>query len=275
VCRTVFNFLKYTVVSSKPSFLLCALTNIRGMGHCKHNGCRKIARSTSHYCSKHTTAEELRIGKTTTITAARPKPEKKYGYLGQFIFDDNNEIRRITELVEKQTNDMNKDTGCRSFCNLRECKTIEPSLNLVVEQAKVKISFPLKKNTRNQEIIVVLAPGVNLRSNWWTKGLIHRDFASTEVTGVYTIMFCVDRVTEENGAVQIWQQSKNCVHDTKNPTTATKDMTATTLAGPKNSVFIWDSRLLHRSLPNKTSKSRRVLIWMVSSKSKPGVSISS
>ncbi len=117
----------------------------------------------------------------------------------------------------------------------------------------------------------MLAPRVNGRSNWWTKGKTHCDFAYTEVAGIYTIMYCIDEIAEENGAVQIWKESKYSNHDAKNPTQATKDMKVTSLVGPKGTVFIWDARLLHQSLPNKTNKARRVLIWMISSKSKPGV----
>jgi hypothetical protein len=91
--------------------------------------------------------------------------------------------------VEEDTNKKNRNTaGYHVFSNIDAA--IEPCLELIVEQAGERTSFPLKRSTRIQEIVFVLAPPDGSRLNTWTKGLIHRDFSSTEVSGS-TLLCCV------------------------------------------------------------------------------------
>jgi hypothetical protein len=49
--------------------------------------------------------------------------------------------------------DMNKESGNREFYDVEESEKIEPFLDLILEQARDKVSLPLKKNTRNQQIL--------------------------------------------------------------------------------------------------------------------------
>jgi hypothetical protein len=102
-------------------------------------------------------------------------------------------------------------------------------------------------------------------------GTIHCDFSSPEVPGVYTFLLCVDEITEVNGAINIWRESKYTPHHNKTPTRGLAGLDVQTLLGPTKTVFVWDSRLLHQPLPNTSPFARRVLIWLVNSKSKPCV----
>lgn len=97
--------------------------------------------------------------------------------------------------------------------------------------------FPLKTSTRIQEIILAVGPTDGSPSNLWTKGLIHCDFASTKVSGVYTFMLCLDKIAEENGGIQIWKDSKRSHHDPKNPSQGIEELVAKTLLGSKNTVL--------------------------------------
>ena len=177
----------------------------------------------------------------------------------------------IISLVEKESETMNVRTGYRAFANVERIEAMEPMLQLIIDEARKKVSFPLKNETRIQEILVSVAPEVNSRSNWWTKGLVHRDMDSVDNTGVYSFMLCLDEVTGDNGALAIWPETKKTKQDKKHPKRAMKGMVTTTMKGPKNSVFTWDSRLLHEPMPNRSRDARRILVWIVTSKSKPGV----
>ena len=209
------------------------------------------------------------------MATAPPKPEPvmQAGYFSQFIFENEEAMRSITGIVEEEMKDMKLNTGHRSFFNLLQTVAIEPFLELIVEQAIKQASFPLKKNTRIQEVLLIVAPPDGSRSNSWTKGRIHRDFSSPEVSGVYTFLLCIDEVIEENGSIKMWCNSKKLSHDSSNPSRGKEGMDVKTLVGPKSTVFVWDARLLHQSLPNKSNNARTVLAWLVTSKSKPAVTI--
>jgi hypothetical protein len=242
------------------------------MPRCKKQGCRKSARWPSKFCSPHTSGEAVPV--TKNVAASKKKePLMKSGLQCEFQFDNEDVINGITNILVEKTTGMTKDTGHREFNYLSETGNIEPLLQLIVEEAGKETSFPLKKNTRIQEIVVAIAPPAGSRSTPWTRGLIHRDMDSPEVTGIYTFMLCIDEITQDNGALEIWCQSKKSVHQIKHPRRAIEGMVVKTLTGPKNTVFVWDSRLLHQALPNRTCKARTVLIWLVSSKSKPGTTL--
>jgi hypothetical protein len=67
---------------------------------------------------------------------------------------------------------MNLNTGHRvfSYLTIKDVAAIEPFLDLIVEQARLQNTFPLKTNTRMQETVLVVAPPEGSRSNSWTKG---------------------------------------------------------------------------------------------------------
>jgi hypothetical protein len=83
-------------------------------------------------------------------------PKKQAGFLSEFVFENECVMRSINRIVE-DTNKKNRNTaGYRVFSNIDAA--IEPCLELIVEQAGERTSFPLKRSTRIQEIVFVLAP---------------------------------------------------------------------------------------------------------------------
>ena len=235
---------------------------------CKKGGCRKKARWPSTFCTTHNIAED-RPPKTAVEVPPKQAQKKQAGFVGTFVFNNEDVIRAISKGIDGEMNQKVATTGYRKFAQINA--EIEPMLELIVKQAGEQTSFPLKNSTRIQESILVVAPWDGSSLNWWTKGLIHQDYASLDVLGIYTFMLCLDNVTPDNGSIKIWKESKMSHHDPKNPGQGIEGLVATTLLGTKNTVFIWDARLLHQSLPNKTSHARRVIVWMVSSKTKPGI----
>jgi hypothetical protein len=240
------------------------------MGGCKQKGCRKCTSWPFMFCSKDTPEEEYSVA-----VLAKDVPRKQAGFLRQFLFENEDVIRGINGIVAEVLNHMHLNTGHRvfSYLTITDIAAIEPFFNLIVEQARLQILFPLKTNTRIQETVLDVAPPEGGRSNSWTKGKIHRDFSSPEVPGVYSFLLCLDEITEVNGAINIWRESKYTPHNNKTPNRGLDGVVVQTLLGAKNTVFVWDSPLLHQPLPYTSSFARIVLIWLVSSKHKPSVVI--
>ena len=132
----------------------------------------------------------------------------------------------------------------------------------IVEVAKSLKSkkLPLKKAILAPGLDIVVAPPVSRKSNSWTKGPIHRDYEGGN-PGVCNFFLCMDDVTEENGAIELWEESKNVKIEKTNPERNLRKLKSRKLTGPKGTVFVFDARLIHRSLPNATTKSRSTLVW--------------
>jgi ectoine hydroxylase-related dioxygenase (phytanoyl-CoA dioxygenase family) len=81
-------------------------------------------------------------------------------------------------------------------------------------------------------------------------------------------MIFIDEVNQANGSVEIWTNSQWIPLDEKNPqrAIAKSGLQAQLLQGPPGTVVVFDSRILHRSLPNTTQNRRFTLVWNVSSK---------
>jgi ectoine hydroxylase-related dioxygenase (phytanoyl-CoA dioxygenase family) len=137
----------------------------------------------------------------------------------------------------------------------------------VVALAKSEVHFPLN-SWKIQTPCIVVAPAKSAFSNSWTKGLLHRDFLDERTSGVCTSMIFIDEVNQANGSVEIWTNSQWIPLDENNPQRgiAKSGLQAQLLQGPPGTVVIFDSRILHRSLPNTTQNRRLTLVWNVSSK---------
>jgi hypothetical protein len=149
--------------------------------------------------------------------------------LGTYASDKEDVIRAIKRCVDVDSKPKNLNTGNCSFQDLN--LAIQPWLELIVDMAGKQTSFLLKTRTRIQEIVLVVAPPDSSRSNFWTHGKIYRHFLSTEVSGAYTCMLCLNDVTEDNGPIKIWKNSKRSPHDPKNPTQGIVGQDAKTLLG--------------------------------------------
>jgi hypothetical protein len=170
-------------------------------------------------------------------------------------------------VIPKLADDIAK-RGRRKLFNFAEDQkmVLEPLLLSIVSLAKTELHFPLN-SYKIQTPNLVVAPASSGFSNAWTKGILHRDFLDTETSGVYTFMLFIDEVTEANGTVEFWPHSQRIALDDKNPERAiVKSGPSETLVGPSGTVMVWDSRILHRSLPNATQNRRLSLLWNVTSK---------
>ena len=122
--------------------------------------------------------------------------------------------QKVKEIVDKTVanweNCPTLNSGVRKLLHLetKDAKRLKPHLLKMMKEMKEKVGFPLRKPVIAHAPYVVVAPGVGNKSNWWTMGTIHRDFKETDVRGAYTYILFLDEVTDENGAIEIWEGSK-------------------------------------------------------------------
>jgi ectoine hydroxylase-related dioxygenase (phytanoyl-CoA dioxygenase family) len=142
--------------------------------------------------------------------------------------------------------------------------TITPFLLQVASEASRRVNFPIRR-AMVQGPALIIAPTNAGQSNSWTKGAIHRDYSPMRVSGVYSFMLFIDEVTTENGAIEFWKFSQYIELDERHPMRPLErcGLELELLVGPEGTVVIFDSRLLHRSVPNATNKLRLTLHWYV------------
>jgi hypothetical protein len=239
---------------------------------CKKRGCRKNARYPSNFCTVHG-RQEVAVPKQV---ARKPPPKlpamPMACYMRHFIFEDAEAMKSISDFVEEVMQTMDPDcfiSGARHFEPFQE-STLQPLLDLIVAQARSSIHFPIRSATRTAQTMLVLAPPLNSRSSSYTRCKIHRDFHTVDISGVYTFELFLDEVTADNGAIEIWPKSKTCPQNEKCPKRVIRalNLESETLVGPRGTVFVWDSRLLHQSLPNKIGTLRKTIVWMVNPESR-------
>jgi hypothetical protein len=244
------------------------------MARCRKNGCRKRGRHPSAFCINHTsewiypTPKDKVVHPTSTAVQGR-------GYFGKFLFSNKEAFEMISKIAyeDPRLRDPNTIvTKCRFHQNY-EGTELQPLLGLIVQEARARIKFPIKSKARVQEPILVVAPPVSSRKNSWTCGSIHRDFDTVEESGVYTFYLCLEGMTEHNGPIKLWARSKNCPCEAHNRGRGIERMKLKSeiLLGGQGTVFVWDSRLLHQSLPNKNGIMRMGLAWVVNSSRKPAL----
>jgi hypothetical protein len=255
---------------------------------CKFNGCRKYARGGVKFCLKHAPPiSSVHEGapsaaKAQATTSGPEKKEKTRAYYKRFsLSTDSNSIFAsvrsiIDDMVVPGMTEYEAAFGGRSLVYLEGAalEAVTPLLVQIVAEARSSAAFPLTHYViRNASLIV--APKVSSRSNSWTMGGVHRDMPEVDTPGVYSFMVFLDEVTLSNGAVQFWKESKLFplnVRHAERPMRQTRS-SMDVLVGPKGTVFAWDARLLHRSLPNNTGKWRRTVQFMVSSPNGPDITI--
>jgi hypothetical protein len=241
--------------------------------YCAKKGCRRYARRPTTMCCSHAGKE----GSVETVHSRRtrggvaPKVRsKKVGFFGTFVLENVDVFDAINSWVEKHTSGADAEAllrGARCFLEPGDGMAITASLAAVVEEARVKIAFPLHKTTIYADVAgISIAPAKSHRSNFWTCGNTHRDFSDVQQAGVYTFLLCLDVMTEDNGAIQFWPCSQKCESDPKHTTRGIERMNLVpeVLVGKRGTVFVFDARLLHKPLPNKSPIQRTLLGWQVS-----------
>ena len=151
---------------------------------------------------------------------------------------------------------------------------------------KERLSVPLKKLTktlaahsslpnieyRAQNFAIIIAPAKSRISDAYAKGLLHRDSFDSET---YTCLLNLCDVTKKNGAVEIWPDTLHTTLDDneRDWRLFKKGKESQLLTGGKGTINIFDSRLLHQSLPNSTNVDRIVLSWTLNPMSQPPLEI--
>ncbi len=244
------------------------------MARCRKNGCRKRGRHPSAFCINHTsgwiypTQKNKVVHPTSTAVQGR-------GYFGKFQLSNKVAFEMIHKIACKDPRLRDPNTivtKCRFHQNC-EGTELQPLPDLIVREARASVNFPIKSKTRIQEPVLVVAPPVSSRKNSWTCGSIHRDFDSMEESGVCTFYLCLEDLTEHNGPTKLWPHSKNCPCEAQHRGRGIERMKLKSeiLLGGRGTVLVWDSRLLHQSLPNKNETMRMGIAWMVNSSRKPAL----
>jgi hypothetical protein len=249
---------------------------------CANRGCKKYARGGiwcayhQHTCGNRRASRRASRTMTTTIPPS-PSASKRRAFFKKFTISDESflEIQSlINRILELEDTDL-LERGRRRLFDIddEDRQELEPLLLSIVSLAKTEIGFPLQ-TWKVQKPNIVVAPGCSGLSNSWTKGSLHRDFWEEEkTTGVYSFLLFLDEVTTANGTVEFWPNSQCLPLDRKNPERAISKsgLTAELTVGPSATVYAWDSRILHRSLPNTTKNRRLTLAWLVTAQNGPTI----
>jgi hypothetical protein len=197
------------------------------------------------------------------------KEEKKSAFCNHFDVEPDLFHSVKAFIIEKVVPALKSDqvtSGSRNIYHFSdaELEAITPLLLRITSEARNKIGFPVKQ-PMVQRASMIIAPKSSSLSNPWTKGSVHRDFNNLEQSGVYTFLLFLDEVTVENGTIQLWKGTKLMAIDERHPERPMEriGLTPELLVGPEGALYIWDARLLHRSLPNSTGEWRRTLQWYV------------
>jgi ectoine hydroxylase-related dioxygenase (phytanoyl-CoA dioxygenase family) len=111
----------------------------------------------------------------------------------------------------------------------------------------------------------LFAGAVSHKSNGHTMGFIHRDELDLNEAGNYVVFIALPKLTTTNGSVRIWTESTQYPIDEKNGPRAVKDEKYTDLELTESEAAVFDARLLHRGLPNKTSENTMKLVFHLAS----------
>jgi len=263
---------------------------------CKNKGCKRQALPLSIFCRTHTAL-------ISATVLPQPRPSKKApaisnaadpttpfrnvkssAYIKNFSLSSHNQacLDAINLIVSSRvltpTAENEIKLGrvrCLVYISGQVLEEIHPHLLAVVVEATKAAAFPLKAPLIHAPVLVV-APEASGHSNAWTKGALHRDFDHTQTSGVYSFLIFLTEVTPLNGTVALWRHSKLIGPiDPKSPERSLRiaGLKSELLVGKEGTVFVFDSRLLHRSLANGTQNRRLTLQFYVTSSGRNGVSL--
>ena len=250
---------------------------------CQNRGCKRQVIHQSKFCRIHTPVPAIvvppsRISKKPPASRSSFKP----ACCNNFSLANSN-LEAIQSTISKRvlpalTDYKEQNRWVRVLVPLQKTVVQEllPLLLQVVAEATKLVAFPLK-HPRIHAPLLVVAPKSSAHSNAWTKGKIHRDFDCVETSGVCSFLLFLDDVTPDNGTIEFWKNSKSIGPlDPRHPERAVEKagLTSESLLGNEGKVHVWDARLLHRSLANRTQRRRLALQWMVTSVGTNGVKLS-
>jgi ectoine hydroxylase-related dioxygenase (phytanoyl-CoA dioxygenase family) len=165
--------------------------------------------------------------------------------------------------------------------DVSDCKGVRNLIQITAQDVKcvhrfienhVRESFGVGEMSLHVPVMVVAPPKKSRGYHDHTKGPIHRDVHTT-MLGYWSILFFLDEVTPDNGAVRVWPKTQDTKLDEYNPARAVKGKPTQILTGPPGTAYVFDSRVIHRSLPNTTDHARRTVQWLVTTPGVPALDI--
>lgn len=115
---------------------------------------------------------------------------------------------------------------------------------------------------------VINAPHVNPRSSLHTHGTLHRDHIGPE-EDLLSFEIFLDDVTETTGPIQFWEKSMDSVVDffSSRKWIAKEQHKASLALGKRGTLYVWNGRLIHRSMPNTDPEVDTLRVhWIVAPK---------
>jgi len=110
----------------------------------------------------------------------------------------------------------------------------------------------------NEDPAVVVAAASGSRSNWWTKGRIHRDHQGKS-TDVIMMELYLDDISEDDGGVLFWKDSLR-FREPQNRRDKGRSISehatseSVIALGKKGTLFAWNGLTMHQSMPNVTGR---------------------
>lgn len=140
-------------------------------------------------------------------------------------------------------------------------------MQAVAPTMEKKTGIPLDCFLPPYEGGVLVAPAAIPTSRPWRQGKLHRDVLLSDLRS-YTCIFLVSDMTSDNGAIEIYPDTCSVPgYEKEGSTTIFRRMEKAgcsqqrLLTGPAGTLFVFDSRCFHRSLPNLTDSHRWTLNW--------------
>ena len=200
------------------------------------------------------------------------------GLLEQFKSKRRSSLSKINSIVQSillsNEDDLSRRTATRVLYPIdsESWGKLQPHLLRITEEARDRTSFGYDDLWVGGPSICVAPPVPRIGRKHRVDGSIHRDMTTDDGEGVYAFSLCINDVTEKNGAIEIWSRSIHCDCHEKHPDRYirdNRDIPSRKLTGEKGTVFVWDSRMLHRSLKSVSEDRRVTLLWYVSTPDNP------
>ena len=243
---------------------------------CANKSCGRVrdwSSQPSEFCARHKNTASTATGrrsaarKRNTASKAKRKPRKKVDPTTRFkgVLEEihpTTDHLLISRTVE-ETCEGERGSGVRSLIPLQG-GVLDVQLKALSRQAIDSV-----EGLRYSELVVikpmvVRAPPDCSQSNSWSTGPMHPDQWEYKKSGLYTCIYFVDEVTAENGAIRFWPYTARVPFDRNNP--VAKDEPSRIITGEAGTLLVFDSRIVHQSLPNKTEEKRDTITWFLCAK---------
>jgi hypothetical protein len=151
--------------------------------------------------------------------------------------------------------------------DINKCKQILQKITNSLNLEKLK--GPSWKRAQIAVCDFIIAGKMSKNSNGRSPCAVHRDGEfedGLEHCELLTASVLLHKLTSENGSVKYWKDSVLFPHDIRSPyryiNKEPEDRTYI-WEGDKGTMRVWDARMLHQSLPNKTNQTTLKLAWSI------------